>query len=156
AEFVSSPTFRGVAEERLERMWRALHREPAPAEARSMVAKMLAPWGDGIMPRAAPWPSDIGDDGSPFELSVAFSGDRAELRFLAEAQGGRHYAARRRAVLQQSRALEERGADLRRFSALMDLFLPEAAPETDPLFLLWHTVSLEPGPLRAKAYLNPN
>ena len=44
-------------------------------------------WGDRTLDRPA-FKSDITDDSSPYEFSVAFDGGEPELRLLAEAQGG--------------------------------------------------------------------
>jgi DMATS type aromatic prenyltransferase len=148
-------TFLQAACKRLEGLWPALHGTPCPDHARNLVTSMLMPWGESIVPERPAWPSDIGDDHSPFEYSVAF-GTQPDLRFLVEGQG----SDVRRACLRLHEQFGEQGADLRRTSRLADLLLPETpeTPETQapPLFFLWHTVSLSPGPLRVKCYLNPS
>jgi DMATS type aromatic prenyltransferase len=116
---------------------------------------MLAPWGNDPIPKAPPGHSDIGDDHSPFEYSVAWCGERSDVRLLVEAQAS-DWASARRAGLDLGARLGRRGADLRRLSAVSEWLLPDPREVRDPLFLLWYTVSLGSDPLRAKCYLNPN
>jgi hypothetical protein len=108
---------------------------------------MLSPWGDTAIPKTPPFRSDIGDDHSPFEYSVAF-GATPELRFLVEGQGENL----REAGLQLHRTLGAEGAHLSRSEKLFDLLLPEGG---SPLFYLWHTATLD-APLRVKCYFNPS
>src|SRR5262245_40479159 len=49
---------------------------------------MSSTWGDGPIARPR-FKSDITDDSSPYEFSVAFDGRTPDLRVLAEAQGSR-------------------------------------------------------------------
>jgi DMATS type aromatic prenyltransferase len=102
---------------------------------------------------AAPWPSDLTDDGTPFELSVTYGGRRPELRILAEVQGERpgpeaSWAAGRAATERWS----ELGASTHRLALVEELFAPTSAA---PHFAWWHALVLAPsGPL-VKVYLNP-
>jgi DMATS type aromatic prenyltransferase len=111
-------------------------------------------WGSRRAPATPQWPCDIGDDHSPFEFSVAFAGGRPEIRVVVEAQGQRpDFASTRDAGLSLHAALARQGADVEKFERVRDLFLPEHV--WHGRFALWHAVTLAPGPLRAKAYLNP-
>jgi DMATS type aromatic prenyltransferase len=117
---------------------------------------MLAPWGEQPVPAVPLWRSDIGDDHSPFEFSVAFSEGKSDLRLLVEGQGGGNLASQREACLRLNESLGQKGSDLRRLMMLVDLLIPETAELEDPLFFLWHMVSLSSDSLRVKSYFNPN
>jgi DMATS type aromatic prenyltransferase len=146
-------TFLDAATNRLHALWGALYRKPCPADVLSLLSAMFSPWGSSPIPREPSWPSDIGNDHSPFEFSVALTPISPEIRLVVEAQGvSPGFTATREACLRLNKLLEERGADLRRFEQVRDLFVPE---KTHARFALWHAVALTPGPLRAKAYLNP-
>ena len=146
-------SFAHIATRTLERLWPAVHGEACPTEVRSLLATMLARWGSRPVPEVATWPSDIGSDHSPFEFSLALTSSGPELRFLVEAQGnGSAFSSVRQAGLELNASLAKRGADLRRFEQLRDLFLPEV---THARFGLWHAATLTTGKVRAKAYLNP-
>lgn len=122
---------------------------------------LLAPTAR-LSPRAAPaWPSDISDDHTPFELSLALGGRGAEARLLFEASGdvdagdaadlpGRTAAAR---TLNQW--MERRyPLDLSRLAAIEDLFFP-----TQPRgsWAIWHAVAFRPGAApEFRVYLNPH
>jgi DMATS type aromatic prenyltransferase len=112
-------------------------------------------WGEKIIPRDAPYVSLIGDDHSPFEYSLAFEGQRVELRLLLEAQGTpatpeTNHAA---ALALNQRLVAAYGVDLGRFDLVKDLFLPD---QPAPGFSLWHAVSLsEDGQAAFKIYVNP-
>jgi len=146
-------TFADVVSSRFAAMWRAVHDEPCPSDVASLLDTMLSPWGAWPIPPAPAWPSDIGNDHSPFEVSAAFTGAGAELRLLVEAQGDQpNLRSMRDAGLALNQALARRGADLTRFERVRDLFLPDVA---DARFALWHAVKIAPGPVQAKVYLNP-
>lgn len=111
-------------------------------------------WGSRGAPATPQWPCDIGDDHSPFEFSVAFAGGRQEIRVVVEAQSERpDFTSTRDACLSLHEALARQGADVERFERVRDLFLPESV--WHGRFALWHAVTLAPGALKAKAYLNP-
>jgi hypothetical protein len=110
-------------------------------------------------PVAAPpaFPSDITDDHSPYEFSLALDGARPELRVLTEATGASGtLAANWEAAMRLSERLEQRhGASLARAHRITDLFRPRRG---DLRFAAWHAVSLN-GPGAApdiKLYLNPD
>jgi DMATS type aromatic prenyltransferase len=148
-------TFIDAAARKLDLLWQAVHATPCPASAHALLATMFETWGSQPVPASPPWPSDVGDDHAPFEFSVAFAPDDPDVRLLVEPQGGRDWHSVREASLRLNDALEGKGADLQRLAKLHPLIFPEATPARDPLFVLWHTASLKPGPMRVKAYLNP-
>lgn len=146
-------TYSTLATRRLDRIWTAVHGAPPPPEARARMLRMLAPWGDRRIPERSPWPSDIGDDHSPFEFSLALESKTPELRFLVEAQGEEPtFRSTRDAAVALTRALErEDGADLARFERVKDLLLPDV---DGARFSLWHAGRLSSSP-QYKAYFNP-
>lgn len=120
----------------------------------SMLWVMGSPWGDrqiGDRPRIL---SDITDDHTPFEFSLAFNDHRPEFRMLLEAlPSDPLIQSRWEAGLELSKRLERQyGCDLGRFRAIEDLFRP-----TDEWarFAMWHAVNLGDKPT-FKTYLNPN
>lgn len=120
-----------------------------------LAAFLFESWGEHEVPRQAPYPSNIGDDHSPFEYSLAFDPEGVELRLLFESQSEPATpAANQAAALELSRRIARRYAlDFRRFDLIQDLFLT-SSPSAD--FSLWHAVCLNPGkPPAFKIYLNP-
>lgn len=145
-------TFVELATRRLDRIWRAVYDAPCPPEARARMLRMLAPWGQRPIPARNEWPSDIGDDHSPFEFSLALEPDAPELRFLVEAQGAEPtFRSTRDAALELNRSLREDGADLSRFHRVEDVLLPDVEHAR---FSLWHAGRLASTP-QYKAYFNP-
>ncbi len=150
----ASSSYHDVATARLERLWRALFGEPCPAAARARLDTMVLPWGTSKIPAAPMWPSDIGDDHSPYEFSIAFDPHGPpSLRFLCEAQGITPTLADTRdaALATTARFGREDGIDLSRFERVRDLFLPDVP---NARFLLWHAATLS-GKSEVKAYFNP-
>jgi cytokinin dehydrogenase len=101
------------------------------------------------------WPSDLTDDGTPFELSIQTEDAFPELRLLVEPrplQGGA--IASFHAALSLADVLAARyGADASSLHEVASLFAPP--PGSSPRFLIWYGVHITPtGPL-FKAYLNP-
>jgi DMATS type aromatic prenyltransferase len=147
-------TYASLGLARLSALWRALARSECPGDVKDLFTAMLAPWGDSRLPAAPAWPSDITDDHTPFEFSVAFSQAKPELRILVEAQGASPTLASTMAAgIELNRALAARGANFERFRAVEDLFLPR-----DPVgrFALWHAAALVPGEAPSfRVYLNP-
>ncbi|KAA9149191.1 tryptophan dimethylallyltransferase [Amycolatopsis acidicola] len=100
--------------------------------------------------------SDVADDGSPVEFSLAFddSGEQA-VRILGETYAenpglASNAAAGLRVFRELARSL---GCPLDRLEAVRDLFLPA---EPEGLFSLWYSLILRPGGRpKLKVYLNP-
>lgn len=116
--------------------------------------ELLATSGVNVAGAAPAWRSDVCDDHTPFEFSVAVGGASQELRVLVESrEGGLGIDGNRRWGLRVNQWLREtRGLRLERFEQLRDLFLPDDA---QGVFSIWHAVSFWPG--RApefKCYLN--
>jgi len=100
------------------------------------------------------YPSDVVDDHTPYELSIALGGAAPELRMLVEtAHGDYSLTGRWHAARGASEWLRrEHGADLSRFERIADLF----EPQTDQgLFAMWHAIVFRPGAApEAKVYLD--
>jgi DMATS type aromatic prenyltransferase len=101
------------------------------------------------------WPSDITDDGTPIEFSVACEAGRVELRLLAEPQRlpGTLLSNWDEGLSVNQRLLTEHGATLDRFDRVRDIFAPCASDAAR--FALWHAAVLGQGGPGFKAYLNP-
>ena len=102
------------------------------------------------------WPSDITDDRTPFEFSVAFSGGQPCVRILAEAQRPPFddESAWQAALAVNERLRAMPGVDLERFDKIAALFAPRAG--TPVRFGLWHAGELRrDGALAFRVYLNP-
>ncbi|MBX3155172.1 MAG: iron-containing redox enzyme family protein [Deltaproteobacteria bacterium] len=101
--------------------------------------------GAASSPRTRPaYPSDVVDDHTPYEFSLAIGGATPELRMLVETTdgdtslAGRWRAARAAGVWLR----DEYGADLRRLETIADLFEPRS---DHSLLALWHAVVFRPG-----------
>jgi len=100
------------------------------------------------------WPTDITDEGAPFELSVAFTGSAPHVRVLVENHldsGESPWSD----GLALNRRLQQAGlCDLSRFALIEDLFRPSASREL--AFQLWHAAVIpESGAPLIKLYVNP-
>ena len=116
---------------------------------------LISPWGERSRVRASEWVSDISDDNTPIEFSVALAGEHVEVRVLFEPQADvPTLAAHREVGIQFNERLEkEFGASLHQFRRLQDLFLPEGMQGP---FAVWSSAVFSPGRAPAfKAYLNP-
>jgi Tryptophan dimethylallyltransferase len=104
-----------------------------------------------------PQPSDLTDDATPFEFSLAFERGRPDIRMLVEAQGERADAHHQwSAGMDLCEELAEGyGANCAELERVSDLFEPAA--DSDLRFGLWHGVTFRPESERSefKAYLNP-
>ncbi len=146
-------SFLAMGHERLDALWQAIFSQACPDAIRQRFSRMLSPWGARPMRHKPAWPSDIGDDHSPFEFSLVVGAAAPELRVLVEAQGEQPTAASTcQAALDLSDALQRDGADLARLRAVQEIFLQDAPGSK---FSLWHAASLAPDKPHYKAYLNP-
>ncbi|MES2644116.1 MAG: tryptophan dimethylallyltransferase family protein [Myxococcota bacterium] len=117
--------------------------------------ELVSPWA-AAPADASGWPSEIADDNTPIELSVALERDAAALRVLFEPQAQEStLAGLREAGLAFHDRLEARyDADLSRFNRLRDVFLPA---DMQGRFAAWSSVVFARGERPSfKSYLNPN
>lgn len=117
---------------------------------------LVTPWGDWSVGEAPRWPSDITDDHSPFEFSLALSPGQTDVRILVEAQSEsmRGLAAWNAALGTNQRLAKDQRVCLERFDAVSDLFIPDERLPTR--FSLWHSAVIGPdGECLFKVYLNP-
>jgi DMATS type aromatic prenyltransferase len=118
---------------------------------------MCEPWGSRRIGTTPPWKSDITDDHTPFELSLAIEERRPEARFLMESQNA-HGPTTLRSTWEDGLALNERlnqefGVRLERFELVKDLFEPVSSSAR---FALWHAFFLKAGGMPdIKVYMNP-
>lgn len=144
-----------LGQEKLGALCEALGFGSQAREIGGVFAAMAVGWGDRPAGAAPPHASDITDDHTPYEFSLAIDGREPELRFLIEAQGGSpSLAASWEAARRLNAALARRfGVSLGRLEQVEDLFAP-----TDPAarFGLWHAVCFRRGAAPDfKVYLNP-
>jgi DMATS type aromatic prenyltransferase len=151
-----SLTLADAGVQRLHSLLRALDYEAARVPPVEQVFRMLADsWGDAVFGGVPRWASDITDDCTPFEFSVAIDGETPELRFLVEVQGA---APSLSANWHAARAMNGRlatsfGVPLERLHAVEDLFAPTAETRR---FTMWHAACFpRGGPPTFKIYLNP-
>jgi Tryptophan dimethylallyltransferase len=119
-----------------------------------LFGELLHPWAGDSSARPPAWPSDVSDDHSPFEFSIAIGGAQRELRVLVESRSDPPTLESNQVWGESINALLRRryGVCLDRFAEVRDLFLP-AHP--DGVFAIWHAVSFWPGHLpEFKLYLN--
>lgn len=156
AGYAGPASLRQMAVAKLDRLCEGLGCGRLRDEAVGVLDEMCEGWSE-LSALAAPyWPSDITDDGSPVEFSVAFSGGRMELRLLAEPQRmPASIASNWQAGLDLNRRLAvEHGAYLGRFERIREIFEPVLSES--PRFALWHAAAIDSsGAKTFKAYLNP-
>jgi DMATS type aromatic prenyltransferase len=146
--------------ERLSSLARAVGLDAELGQMERIFRLFMAAEGDdpkvrGLLGGRPSWASDVCDDHSPFEFSVAIGGGAPELRMLVESRRNWTLEANQAWGLEVNEMLRrDFGARLDRFEEVRDLFLPAGA---DCVFAIWHAVSF--WPKRApefKCYLNVN
>ncbi len=113
-------------------------------------------WADRPLESGPAWRSDITDDGTPFEFSIAFDGGAPRIRMLIEAQkGAMTLASSWAAGLELNERLGRLPhVDLERFNRVRELFAPVDGEEAR--FALWHAAELVlDNRTSYKVYLNP-
>ena len=115
-------------------------------------------WGTLRVDRGPQWPSDITDDHTPFELSLAFKDSDVETRLLAEVGPGQERRDRwlieswRRAKA-FNEGIERLGVELDRLHVIQDLFQPGSS---EARFAMWHGLCFRADAKpHVKVYLNP-
>ena len=150
------PTYREFGLQKLGDLVRGLGLADELPAATRLFDLLTASWSHRQLTGTPHWASDITDDGTPFELSVAFQGGRPLVRVLAEAQlEPFDVESNWGAGLALNRVLAGMpGVDLERFEKIQGLFAPPSG--SNARFALWHAGQVEPdGSLSFKVYLNP-
>lgn len=127
-----------------------------PAIVATLRSLLTACGEASVSSNTSDWVSEISDDNTPVEFSVAMAEGQAEVRVLFEPEGeAPTLPAYRAAGLEFNRRLEQEfGADLVRFREVQDLFLPE---QMSGPFTVWSSAVFRQGrPPAFKAYFNPN
>jgi hypothetical protein len=158
-------------DDRLERLLQAIGQPTEVAPALRVATLLGASWRNELISRGPLWPSEITDDHTPFEFSLALGGPfpssrgagaghtRERLvRLLTEPQEVARPSLRASWALAASiheQLASEWGVSLRRLEAVADLFEPGAAAEAE--FSVWHSAVFgqSRGPA-FKIYLNPS
>jgi DMATS type aromatic prenyltransferase len=149
-------TYASVAAVQIRGLCESLGLRARTAEVEALFERMTRGWSHHAIDRGPLWASDLTDDHTPYEFSIAFRGDQSELRLLVESQTPRG------SVLEQWRAgcalqdelTADLGASRKRFDAIGREFAPRAGCRAG--FALWHSVVFDPdGHHLIKVYLNP-
>ncbi len=152
---IPTQTYVEVGIEKLTALCDALGMNAKLAEVVEIFRAMTISWSDRQIGESVEWPSDVSDDGSPFEFSIALDPDKVELRVLVEAQGkDPNLQSNWQAGLELNQYLAAHyNVSLDRFAQVADLFVPTNA---DAKFSMWHSACFYPDkPSAFKLYLNP-
>jgi pyrroloquinoline quinone (PQQ) biosynthesis protein C len=152
---IPTKTYVEVGIEKLTALCDALGMNAKLAEVVEIFRAMTISWRDRQIGESVEWPSDVSDDGSPFEFSIALDPDKVELRVLIEAQGkDPNLQSNWQAGLELNQYLAAHyNVSLDRFAQVADLFVPTNA---DAKFSMWHSACFYPDkPSAFKLYLNP-
>jgi DMATS type aromatic prenyltransferase len=116
---------------------------------------LTSSWGKTAVGSKTTWKSDVSDDCSPFEFSIALDPNKAELRVLVEAQGRNpNLQSNWQAGLELNQQLAAKyNVNLDRFEQIADLFAPT---DSEAKFSIWHSACfyLDKEPA-FKLYVNP-
>jgi hypothetical protein len=124
--------------------------------ARKLLADLLGSTDSHLLSEPPAWPSDVSDDHTPVEFSVAFNEEeRPTLRILGEALGARPSPAAN--LLAAHRFLRTQAArfnlSMSQFDRVRDVFATQS-PEGE--FGIWHSMVFRNGrPPEFKVYFNP-
>ncbi len=116
---------------------------------------LTSSWGETVVGANTGWESDVSDDCSPFEFSIALDPNKAELRVLVEAQGSDpNLQSNWQAGLELNQQLAAKyNVSLDRFEQIADLYAPT---NSEAKFSIWHSACFYPDKEPAfKLYLNP-
>lgn len=127
-----------------------------PVPVSQLLAALLGPAGSTPVSHGPAWPSDIADDHTPVEFSIAFHRHGGvTLRLLAEALAAPASTAANLAAAHRFLDTQAARFDLTttQFDLVRDLF---STPDPDALFALWFSFVFSAGQRpEFKIYLNP-
>jgi DMATS type aromatic prenyltransferase len=142
---------------RLRRLFRSIGQEEKVPSALRVAAVLGRGWRDEPIAGGPHWPSDITDDHSPFEFSLALDGRSETLRLLTEPQDALNpslQASWRMANEIHEELALQWGASLQSYEQVADLFAPGPSPSGQ--FSIWHSAILgDSENPEFKVYLNP-
>ncbi len=153
--WTTAQTFKAFGAAKLTSLCSTLGFEAETALVLRLFDTLIAPWSERLIGSVPTWTSDITDDHTPFEFSLAFDGIQPELRLLIEAQGNpTTLVSSWAAALDVNECLNrEFGVSLEQFKCVKDLFEPH---DPQAKFSLWHSFCLKRGAdPKFKLYLNP-
>ncbi len=112
---------------RLSALGKALGFAARERELAQLFRRLGETWADQPLGQGMGWESHVVDDGTPFEFSVAYGGDGAELRIMVEPFGAApSLESNAQAAIELLRDLsKDYDITLDRFEKVRDLFLPE-------------------------------
>jgi pyrroloquinoline quinone (PQQ) biosynthesis protein C len=151
----SSRTLGELGVQRLFQVCRALGLHTDEQRVVDTFQRMSRSWASEPCNAPPIWPSEVGDDHTPFELSVAFRrGYAPELRFMVEPLGfPASLASNRVASLELMGSLPGLDVDLRRVAEVQDLLLPD---DHRGRFAVWLAASFrQDARPELKAYFDP-
>jgi DMATS type aromatic prenyltransferase len=149
----ATTTLRSLGRKQIEGLCGALGIPEQIARTLATFDMVSNTWADRTIERPR-FTSDITDDSSPYEFSVAFDGRTPEIRLLAEAQGSGGTAMEQwNAGWRLSEQLEQGfGISLVRARCVASLFEPQSSGLT---FGLWHAASFRSFVPGFRIYFNP-
>jgi DMATS type aromatic prenyltransferase len=141
--------------ERVTALARALGFDaPSTGAMQDVFLTLASSWRELPAGGAPPWPSDVCDDHSPFELSIAIDAEGPQLRVLVEPMDAApSLDSNRAASLRLHEELaRHHGINVERLRALESLLMPE---EAQGRFVAWHSAAFSLGqPVDFKVYFN--
>lgn len=150
-------TYGSFGEERLRLLCQGFGWSVRRIEQAARVFRLMSrSWGKLPLGSSPAWPTDITDDGTPFEFSIAFGDTVPKLRILVEASQApvTPWSLWRAGLNLNERLWPLPRVDLKRFETVRELFAPVEG--INPRFTLWHAAVLDPKRATAyKVYLNP-
>lgn len=141
---------------RLSRLLQSIGQQERIPNALRVAHLLTRSWRDELTSGGPIWPSEITDDHTPFEFSLALNGRAEKVRILTEPQDTEQpsLAASWRLAAEVHEELASCwGAGFHSYSKIADLFEP--TPSDDGPFSVWHSAILEADGPQFKVYLNP-
>src|SRR6266536_1977433 len=124
--------------------------------ANALLADLLGPTGSRALSQPPAWTSNVADDHTPVEFSIAFNeNEHPTLRILGEALGPQPSVARNLSAAHRFLRTQavQFGLSMSRFDSVRDLFATEN-PQGE--FVLWHSMVFRRGERpKFKVYFNP-
>jgi hypothetical protein len=156
----SKPSIRTLGQQldtRLARLLSALGQSEHLENSLRIVRLLTSSWRDEVVSAGPRWSSDITDDHSPFEFSLALDGNSEVLRILTEPQDLEQPSLRaswRLAAAIHDELATKWGAGFAGYDKVAALFEPTDTDEG--VFSIWHSAILGKAKKNEfKVYLNP-